>query len=301
MNRLPLLHRAPRATTLLTGLLAGALNSAWAAEPTPSTAPASSAGQKNELPLLEAGVGVGVLHGPAYLGSSVYRSHVAPLPYIVYRGERLHANREGIGLGLITQPRLRLDLSLSGALPVRSSGTAREGMRDLPPVIEVGPVLKYRLLREGDRYWAVHWPIRYGVGLRRENADNVGWISDPTLRGVEPFHIGGVRVDWGIDLSVKFQSERFNNYYYGVRQSEATATRASYHSGGGYAGTTLSTGLLARFDHVVAGAFIGASDLSGARFVNSPLVERRHNYFGGVAVFWVLHKSEQMVPQQLFR
>jgi len=254
-----------------------------------------------ELPRWEWGLGVGTVHAPAYLGSSVYRNHVAPLPYFVYRGDKLRANREGVGLGLVDTDNLRLDLSLNGALPVRSSGTAREGMRDLPPMVEIGPALKWRLVREGGRYWGLHWPLRYAFGADRHGIDGAGWISDPTLRIIEPLHMGGVRVDFGLDVGVKFQSERFNNHYYQVRSNEATALRPTYRSGAGYAGTTISTGLLFRFDQIVAGAFIGTAQLQGARFIDSPLVERKQNYFGGIAVFWVFQKSEEMVPQDLQR
>ncbi len=254
-----------------------------------------------ELPRWEWGLGVGTVHAPAYLGSSVYRNHVAPLPYFVYRGDKLRANREGVGLGLVDTDNLRLDLSLNGALPVRSSGTAREGMRDLPPMVEIGPALKWRLVREGGRYWGLHWPLRYAFGADRHGIDGAGWISDPTLRIIEPLHMGGVRVDFGLDVGVKFQSERFNNHYYQVRSNEATALRPTYRSGAGYGGTTISTGLLFRFDQLVAGAFVGTAQLQGARFIDSPLVERKQNYFGGIAVFWVFQKSQEMVPQDLMR
>jgi len=254
-----------------------------------------------ELPRWEWGLGVGVVHAPAYLGSSVYRNHAAPLPYFVYRGDRLKANREGVGLGVIDTDKLRLDLSLNGALPVRSSGTAREGMRDLPPVIEVGPALKYRFIRENGRYWGLHWPVRYAFGVDRHGVEHAGWISDPTLRIIEPLRVAGMRVDWGLDVGVKFQSERFNNHYYGVKSNEATAQRPIFHSDAGYGGTTISTGLLFRFDQFVAGAFVGTAQLQGARFIDSPLVERKQNYFGGLALFWVFQKSDEMVPQDLQR
>jgi len=254
-----------------------------------------------ELPRWEWGLGVGTVHAPAYLGSSVYRNHVAPLPYFVYRGDKLRANREGVGLGLVDTDNLRLDLSLNGALPVRSSGTAREGMRDLPPMVEIGPALKWRLVREGGRYWGLHWPLRYAFGADRHGIDGAGWISDPTLRIIEPLHMGGVRVDFGLDVGVKFQSERFNNHYYQVRSNEATALRPTYRSGAGYGGTTISTGLLFRFDQLVAGAFVGTAQLQGARFIDSPLVERKQNYFGGLALFSVFQKSQEMVPQDLMR
>lgn len=254
---------------------------------------AETEGTDGKLPLWEVGAGAGTLIAPAYLGSSVTRAFVAPWPYAVYRGERLHANREGIGLGVIDSPRLKLDLSLSGALPVQSSGTAREGMRDLPMVGEIGPVLRYKMINEPGHQWSVRLPVRYGVGLQRGDLEGVGWICDPTLRGIESINLMGKRVDWGIDLSFKFQDKHFNNFYYQVKPSEVTAQRNAYETRGGYSGMTINTGLLARWEQVVLGGFVGVSELRGARFTSSPLVERKTNVFGGVAIFWILDKSSQ--------
>jgi outer membrane protein len=254
---------------------------------------ADAASDEASLPLWEVGAGVGTLVAPAYLGSNVTRAYISPWPYAVYRGERLHANRDGIGLGLLSEGQLKLDLSLGGALPVRSSGTAREGMRDLPLVAEVGPVLKYRLIDEPGHRWSLHLPVRYGVGLRHNDPQRAGWIVDPTLRGIESVHVLGKRVDWGMDFSVKFQDKHFNNYYYQVLPSEATAQRTAYDSQGGYSGVTLNTGLLARWDHVVLGSFVGVSNLAGSRFEDSPLVQQKTNFFGGVAVFWIFQKSSE--------
>jgi len=292
--------RAPRNTAALLASIALCASMAGHAHAAEQGRPEQQPGS-TELPRWEWGLGVGAVHAPAYLGSSVYRNHLAPLPYFVYRGDKLRANREGVGLGLVDTDNLRLDLSLNGALPVRSSGTAREGMRDLPPMVEVGPALKYRFIRENGRYWGLHWPVRYAFGVDRHGVDHAGWISDPTLRIIEPLHMGGLRVDFGLDVGVKFQSERFNNHYYQVRSNEATALRPAYRSGAGYGGTTISTGLLFRFDQFVAGAFVGTAQLQGARFIDSPLVERKQNHFGGLALFWVFQKSEEMVPQDLQR
>lgn len=248
---------------------------------------------ENKLPLWEVGAGVGVVVAPAYLGSNVTRSYVAPWPYLVYRGERLHANRDGIGLGVVTEGPWRLDLSLGGALPVSSKGTAREGMRNLPLVAEFGPVLKYRMIDEPGHRWSLHFPVRYGAGVKRGELEQAGWIADPTLRGVESVHLFGQRLDWGMDLSLKFQDKHFNDYYYRVLPSEATAQRAAYNSQGGYSGVTFNTGLLARWDYMVAGAFVGVSHIGGARFENSPLVQQKTNVFGGLAVFWIFDKSSE--------
>ena len=253
-------------------------------------------GDEQGLPLWEAGAGIGVLTAPAYLGSKVTRTYAAPWPYFVYRGETLKANREGVGIGVLEAYRAKLDLSFSGALPVRSAGTAREGMPDLPLAIETGAVLKLALVDEPGRHWSLRLPLRYASGVHRSGLQHIGWISDPTLRHIERVQLFGHGVDWGLDLSVKFQDRSFNNFYYQVLPSQVTSERPAYTSAGGYSGATINTGLFTRAGRLVLGAFVGFSDLAGARFAGSPLVQRSNNWYGGFAISWVFKESEQPAP-----
>ena len=61
-----------------------------------STLPgAASAEQK---PLWEFGLGVGGVSFPAYPGSDAQRNYAVPVPFIVYRGEFIKADRDGVKL-----------------------------------------------------------------------------------------------------------------------------------------------------------------------------------------------------------
>jgi hypothetical protein len=62
-----------------------------------------------DQPLWEAGVGVGVLRLPHYRGSDQSHTWVLPVPYFVYRGEFLRADREGArACSLHCAPRARV-------------------------------------------------------------------------------------------------------------------------------------------------------------------------------------------------
>jgi MipA family protein len=248
------------------------------------------------LPLWEVGAGLGGLAVPAYPGSAVTRRYLAPWPYVAYRGEHLQANREGVGIGLLASRRASLALSFSGTLPVRSEGTAREGMPDLPPVVEAGAVLKLDLIDSGATHLALRLPVRHASGVKHGGLQDVGWITDPTLRWTRRIQAWGQPLDWGLDLTAKFQDRRYNNFYYRVTPEQATSTRAAYASSGGYAGSTVNTGVLMRRGSFGMGAFVGLSQVSGARFVASPLVQRTVNLYGGLTVFWVLGQSSQPAP-----
>jgi outer membrane protein len=247
-----------------------------------------------KLPLWEAGIGVGGLTLPAYKGSSTTRVYVAPLPYFVYRGEILRANRDGVGLKVLGAQNWKLDLSLSGELPVESSGTKREGMKDLPLVGEVGAVLKYDFFNSPSLQWQLRVPLRYATGIHLNGLQSVGWISDPGLWVTGDVSLLGARWDWGASASVNFQNEKFNSFYYGVGATDATPTRSRYFAGGGYSGADLRVGAIHRFGRFVASGFVGMSNISGATFANSPLVQQTTNFYTGVAVFWVLKKSNEV-------
>lgn len=93
------------------------------------------------LPLWEVGAGVAPLCLPDYRGSDQSRNYLLPFPWLVYRGDMLKADREGIRARLFGAERVELDVSLSGSVPVNSErNRARAGMPDLHPTAEVGPV-----------------------------------------------------------------------------------------------------------------------------------------------------------------
>jgi outer membrane protein len=93
------------------------------------------------LPKWELGLGLAALSLPDYPGADQGRSYVLPFPYLIYRGERLKANRDGLRGLLFEHPRWDLDISAGGSLPVNSKDNrAREGMDDLDFSFEFGPL-----------------------------------------------------------------------------------------------------------------------------------------------------------------
>jgi len=209
-------------------------------------------------------------------------------------GEILRTNRDGVGLKILGAQTWKLDLSLSGGLPVQSSGTKREGMKDLPLVGEVGAVLKYDLFNSPSVQWQLRLPLRYASGFHLSGLQSVGWISDPGVWVSGDVSLLGARWDWGASVNVNFQNERFNNFYYGIGAADATPTRRRYSASGGYSGADLRAGVVRRIGGIVATGFVGMSNISGATFSNSPLVQQTTNFYAGVALFWVFDKSKEV-------
>ena len=246
-----------------------------------------------EEPLWELGVGVAPLTFPAYRGSDNQRTFVFPIPYIVYRGDRLKVDRDGARGLLLDTERYELDVSLDGAIPVDSTDEGpRAGMEELDPVVEIGPSLKVRLSESETGVLDFRVPVRaaiaVGDGLHQE-----GWKVQPKLNFDAPRLIGGW--DVGFSIGPKFASRGYHAYYYDVGPADVTPTRPAYDAGGGYSGLGLMISARQRFDRVWVGSFVGYDYLDGAVFDDSPLVETDHAVRAGIAISWVLWQSEETV------
>jgi len=80
-----------------------------------------------------------------------------------------------------------------------------------------------------------------------------------------------------------------------VAPQYATKLRPAYQAVGGYAGTQTAAALSKRFPHFWVGAYVRYDTLSGAAFIDSPLVQSRSYWAGGVGISWMIHRSSTMV------
>ena len=255
-----------------------------------ATACAAPAGAA-DLPLWELGIGAAALRLPHYRGSDRSRNWLLPVPYAVYRGEWLRADRDGARARLMKTERSRLELSLSAGPPTRSEDDpAREGMDDLAPTVEFGPTLELGLQRGPGWTLELRLPVRAVFTLER-HPKAIGWTATPNL------NLDRRLGDWNLGLSAGpiWNSRRLNDYVYGVPASAATPQRAAYRASGGFAGWQGTLGLSRRFEQHWVGAFVRLDDVSGAAFADSPLVRRDRHLGVGVAWAWVPWRSAQRV------
>lgn len=246
-------------------------------------------------PLWELGLGAGILSFPDYRGSDQQHSYVLPVPYVVYRGDILRADRHGIRGRILGSDRLTLELSLNAALPVNSrNNDARGGMPDLKPTVEIGPALNVHLWRSVDHKLELdlRLPLRAAITIERR-ARNVGWLVAPVvnldahnLRRLPGWHVG-------MQAGPLFADRKYNQTIYGVAPAYATAARPAYAASGGYAGTQFTLTLSRRFGRYWLGAFTRYDTLRGAVFADSPLLRRRSALAAGVALAWVFGVSSR--------
>ena len=252
-----------------------------------------------ELPLWEAGAGVAVLDFPDYRGSDERHTLVLPIPYLVYRGDFLKADRESVRGQFYKDDRLDLHLSVNGSIPVNSGdNSARRGMPDLDPTLEIGPNLTVMLLRSDTTHLNLRFPVRAVIATDLSYARDVGWVFQPQINVDFYDRFPGPGWNLGFAAGPLFGNKRYHNYYYGVAPQFATPERPAYDAGGGYGGIQWIAALSKRFPSYWVGGFVRLDTLSGATFEASPLVRQNESFAAGFAIAWILGKSQKMVEAE---
>jgi MipA family protein len=111
-----------------------------------------------------------------------------------------------------------------------------------------------------------------GLLFRRGRFEQQGWMFHPQLvldfRNVQ-------QSGWHARLvgGLIYADQRYHQYIYDVAPQYATVTRPAYSAGAGYSGAQVMTTLSKRYDNFRIGGFMKWDDVSGAAFVDSPLVK----------------------------
>ena len=168
------------------------------------------------------GAGLGLAmrfeHSP-YRGGGT-RNDLVPL--YVYEGKRVFLEAYRVGLKISETPDSRLDLFLGyrfEGYPYDRIPASLAGMANRGPGVDLG--LGYQQRRP--------WGTMFGELLH----DAAGGSNGTEMRV-------GYRTDWALgrlqlqpQIAIAARDANLNNYYYGVRPSEATAARPAYEPGSG--------------------------------------------------------------------
>ena len=248
------------------------------------------------VPLWEAGTGVGAIDFPHYRGSDQREVLALPFPYLIYRGERLKVDRQGVRGLLLSTDRVEFDISLNATPPVESKNNrARQGMPDLDPTLEFGPSVNFGLLKRDRWELELRFPLRLSIATDFTHAQNAGWVFQPSLAWDS--HDAD---SWKLGLlgGLIFGDRRQHQYFYGVSPQFSTALRPAYQAGAGYGGAYLLASVNRRMGPYWLGGFLRADTLKGAVFDDSPLVRASHAIYAGVAFAWVFAESKQRVTDE---
>jgi MipA family protein len=249
----------------------------------------------DERPLWEIGLGAGAIAFEDYRGSNTTHAYPLPVPYLIYNGKFLKADRDGVRGTLFNQNWLDINLSFNLTTPVRND-RERSGMPDLRSTVEMGPSFDFHLFRSdsGKVKLDLRMPFRYAATVE-SSPRIIGWTFSPRFNVdiKAPFGVPG----WNLGLLAGplFADRRYHEYFYSVAPQFATASRPEFQASGGYAGTETLTALSKRFPKFWVGAYMRYDTLAGAAFVDSPLVQRKSYWTGGFGFAWMLKQSSTFV------
>jgi MipA family protein len=252
-----------------------------------------SAQEKPSLPLWEAGVGAGFVSTPAYPGADTQNNRGLLLPFLIYRGEVLRSDQQGIGARLLHSDTTEFDIGLAASLPASSKDVSeRSGMPDLGTLVEFGPRVKVKLADIDPQS-----RVRFELPLRavmevRGGVHRQGWTMEPRLV-YETRGKGGLWT-WDAQLGAVIGDSRINRYFYEVQPQFATAGRAAYDAKGGL--MLVRTGLFAyrkldpdwRFF-----GFVRYESYAGAANRDSPLMKKSSGASAGFGFAWTLGRSQE--------
>ena len=249
-------------------------------------------------PEWEFGLGATGFTFPDYRGSDESRGYLLPFPYVIYRGDILRVDRQGVRGVFFESDRVGFDFSLSGTPPVDSSkNRAREGMPDLDPTFEIGPRLNVILARDEyrDRALSFRLPVRAVIATDLSYADAQGVTLYPNLTYDARPRFFDYRWRLGLQGGLLYATSRYHRYFYGVDEEFATPGRPAYTARGGYSGAALAGSLTRRFQKLWVGGFLRYESLKGVAFETSPLVRRDYALTAGIAFAWVFMESKNRV------
>lgn len=245
----------------------------------------------SNLPLWEAGIGIGGVHMPDYRGSNESRAYAFPIPYFVYRGDKLRVDRRGVR-GLVYHSG-NFDVNISGDLgiPVNSDkNQARRGMPDLDVAFHLGPSLDYLVYDDAiaGESLILKLPVQLVTVTDLHSISTQGWFSFPHVNYLK--HYYGT---WGMAFGPTFASREFHDYYYGVNSNFATAQRPAYQASGGFSGIRFSMSYARRIDKYWFGVFARYENLRHSVYRDSPLVLKEHSLVIGAGFSWILFESDR--------
>ncbi len=256
--------------------------------------------QNFQRPLWEFGLFNAAARLPHYRGSDEYKWYVLPLPYIIYRGDIIRANREGIRGIFYDSEYIETSISLYGNPPVSSDNKAREGMSDLDAIFEIGPGIKWFVFGRHPKdslYLRLALRAAYSLGFDHGvNISYQGLRSGINLIYFNQSFFEKYGLSYGLNAGIDFSNSQLHSYFYDVGHEDVRPGRPYYKSDSGYSGFSLAGTLQKKLtDNLSLGFYSRWDNISGAVYDDSPLVKRDNNFIFGTALTWKIAESKKMV------
>jgi outer membrane scaffolding protein for murein synthesis (MipA/OmpV family) len=287
----PLLCLALALTLALTLALVPGFARAQVADQSGAAATTNAAADEAAAqPLWEAGLSAFGARSPAYPGAAQRRADGIVLPYFLYRGRVLRAERGTVGVRAARTERAELDIGFAGSFGSSATGNdARRGMPDIGTLVEFGPRLRWQLGPALGGQLTLSVPLRGAFDV----SDGFGYRG----LALEPSLSWGRRVagfSLGTSVGLLVADERLADTFYGVAPAFALPSRPAYAARAGLVATRWSFVLNRRLhrDWAVFG-FVRVDSVRGAANRSSPLVDTTTGTAAGLGLVWTFARSER--------
>ncbi len=250
------------------------------------------------LPKVEVGVLGGTAYTPDYPAAEQNHFRHLGIPYIIYRGDFLRADRDGARAKLYGARHFLFEMSFGGSFPARSrDNRAREGMDDLDWLGELGPRVTVPIAHWGTgSTLKFYLPWRAVFSTDFTNLKPRGYTCAPNLSlRLNDF----LRHEWigFFQITGNFGTRMINSYLYDVPAAHVRADRPFYDARAGYMSTDLFSGLAIQLPKRIR-LFLGHvfSYTEGSANRASPLYKKRVNLSGIVGLTWTFYESKTTGP-----
>ncbi|SNY41678.1 Outer membrane scaffolding protein for murein synthesis, MipA/OmpV family [Arsukibacterium tuosuense] len=247
-----------------------------------------------ELPLWEAGI-IGLsIEQLAYPGSSEQVQRNFVLPYLIYRGDFLRADRDNVGLRAYKSDTLELDVGFAAALGSSESDIPqRDGMPELGTLVEAGPRLRWTI---SDNIWGsrlrLDLPVRAVFDIE-EGMRYSGVSFEPALFADVTT---AAELSYTFGVSALFGSEKLTDRFYQVAGQYANAGRPEFDAQPGLIALRVSGAISKKFSSKWRGfGFARYETVTMARNRRSPLVVDNGGWSVGIGVTYIWATSAQTV------
>ena len=255
---------------------------------------ATTAEPAAELPLWEAGI-IGMnINQLAYPGSSQQVQRSFFLPYLIYRGDLLRADRGTVGLRAYKSDTLELDVGFAAALGSSETDVpVRDGMPELGTLVEAGPRLRWTI---SDNIWGsrvrLDMPVR-GVFDIEDSMRFSGVSIEPALFADV---ITANNLAYSFGISALFGSEKLTDRFYQVTEQFVTSVRPEFDAKPGLIALRASGAISKKFSSKWRGfGFARYETVTSAKNQHSPLVVKNAGWSVGFGVTYIWATSTQTV------
>ncbi len=233
------------------------------------------------------GGGIGHLNANAYIGTNEKTIINVPFPYFKLSTKWFDANKESTQLKLFNQTPFRLGLNYDVSLPVKSEDISkREGMSDLDPLLQIGPMLSYQLNINSNFVWKWELPLLYAFSINDRTFNPNGWNVMPRISAnliITEFKSTS-SLTWS--FGPVYGSKQYHQYYYSINDADSTTNRSEYLATEGLAGYRINFSFRKETENYWFGFYIRHQNLTNAVFVDSPLVSDTQYWSTGIGMGW---------------